>query len=119
MFNRKTLTAVAIGFAALNAAPLAAQSNAQTSIEVQTGAYNLASKEGQRALDAELKSAVREVCGVHPTLRDIHEIRDYRSCVTNAEASFQQDRDFVIAQAEARDAARMAISEEDRTSTDG
>ncbi|EAQ28240.1 5'-phosphoribosylglycinamide transformylase [Erythrobacter sp. NAP1] len=107
MFNRKTVSAVMLSIAAITASPV----SAQTSIEVDAGAYNLADEAGQRALNAELKKAVRQICGVTPPLRDLHDVRNHRACVISAETSFMADRSAAIAAAQSADAQRMAIAE--------
>ncbi|MEO0420131.1 MAG: UrcA family protein [Pseudomonadota bacterium] len=101
------LTAAALGIATLMSAPVAAQ----TSVDVSTAQLDLSSAKGQRNLDARLRVAVRDVCGVTPALRDLREVRDHRQCVSQARASFTQQRNVEIARAKAQDAQRMAIAE--------
>lgn len=113
MFNKKIVAALSLGIAALTATPVAAQ----TTVTVATADLELGSAAGQRTLDARLKGAVRDVCGVTPTLRDLHDVRSYRSCVAGAEASFMDQRRIAIANAQGGE--RMAANDQAQSANAG
>ncbi|MEM7703351.1 MAG: UrcA family protein [Pseudomonadota bacterium] len=113
MTKLNLVAAAALGAVLLTSAPALAE----TTVNVPTGEFNLLEAKDQRALDARLRVAVRDVCGVTPPVRDLREVRDHRQCVTDARASILDQRDAAIAQAKAQDATRMAIAE--RKATEG
>ncbi|MBD2843495.1 UrcA family protein [Erythrobacter rubeus] len=113
MFNRKVFAAVAIGIAALNAVPAAAE----TSIEVNVVQFDLATAEGQRALDAELNSAVDKICGIRPSSLTLRAVNAHQNCVTVTKASFMEQRTVAIARAQ--DERRVAVGAERPSNTAG
>ncbi|MBV7265892.1 UrcA family protein [Erythrobacter ani] len=106
MFNRKVFTAVAIGIAALNALP----ASAQTTVEVSTGQFDLTTTAGQRALDAELNSAVDKICGVRPSSLTLRGVNSHQNCIAETKASFMEQRNFAIARAQSE--SRLAVTGE-------
>lgn len=89
----KTAAALALGTAAITAAPAIAKE--APSITVNFADLNLSSERGTEIFDRRIKNAVANVCGgVAP--RDVGARRIYNRCIEQTTLSVQPKRDLAV-----------------------
>ncbi len=104
MFNRFILAAFALG---LTAAPAHAAAG-NTTVRVAIADLDLTGEAGRATLDARLENAIRNVCGLRPSIRDLGGFVEYRACLVQARASYQEQVGLALNNANARRVAVLA-----------
>lgn len=102
MITRIVLPALALGLAVV-AAPAAAQSN----VAVRYNDLDLTKTAGRDVLERRLDRAVRNVCGDRPS-RNLTMMAGYKACIADARASYQNQVELALNNANARRVAVLA-----------
>jgi len=101
MLMRIVLPALALGLAA----PAVAQ---PTTVAVPFGDLDLTKPAGRETLDARLDRAARKVCGGVPATRVLAEVKAHRECLVAARASYKDQVELALNNANARRVAVLA-----------
>ena len=102
MLMRIVLPALAL---AATAAPAFA---APASIAVPYGDLDLTKEAGQKTLDIRLARAARQLCGGVTSARDLQRMSAYRACLAEARASWGEQVELALDNANARRVAVLA-----------
>lgn len=78
------------------------------SVTVPYGDLDLTKDAGRKVLDQRLVRASRKVCGGAAPLRDLTQLRAYRSCLVEARSSYQGQMELALTNANARRVAVLA-----------
>ena len=91
----KTTAALALGTAAMTAAPAVAQG--APSVTVSFADLNLSSERGTQIFDRRIKNAIANVCGGTPP-RDVGARRIYNRCLEETAVAVEPKRDLAVAE---------------------